>query len=232
MLKQVQHDQHDQHGHQHSKFRLPMSLISSCGQVLIAKPYFCGIILFMPFIKTDIPDLLIFEPKVFEDSRGYFYESYNRKAFEAEGLNYEFIQDNQAASTYGVVRGLHYQHDPHAQTKLIRALQGSIIDAVVDIRKGSPTFGKVFTIELSEANKKQLLVPKGFAHGYSVISEAAVVMYKCDNYYQKEAEGSINLNDPALDIDWQVPADKRILSEKDIAAPLFADCVNRFEFKK
>ena len=186
----------------------------------------------MPFIKTDIPDLLIFEPRVFEDSRGYFYESYNRKAFESEGLALDFMQDNQAASTYGVVRGLHYQHEPYAQTKLIRALQGSIIDAVVDIRKGSPTFGKSFTIELSDTNRLQLLVPRGFAHGYSVISETAVVMYKCDNYYHKEAEGGINPNDETLGIDWRVPVDKRVLSEKDLAAPLFADCINHFNYKK
>lgn len=186
----------------------------------------------MPFIKTDIPDLLIFEPRVFDDSRGYFFEGYNRNAFEAEGLHIDFVQDNQARSTYGVVRGLHYQHEPNAQTKLVRALQGSIIDAVVDIRKGSPTFGKSFSILLSAENKLQLLVPKGFAHGYAVISETAEVLYKCDNFYSKADEGSININDESLGIDWQIPVEKRIFSEKDIAAPMFKDCVNHFEYHK
>ena len=184
----------------------------------------------MPFIKTEFPGLMIFEPKVFEDSRGYFFESYSEKICAAEGIDIKFIQDNQARSVYGVVRGLHYQLAPHAQTKFIRALSGAIIDAVVDLRKGSPTFGKQFAIELSAENKKQLLVPKGFAHGYSVISETAEVFYKCDAFYNKEAEGGVNLNDPALNIDWQIPADKRILSDKDLVYPAFADCINNFEF--
>src|SRR5258708_3418577 len=156
----------------------------------------------MPFIKTDIPDLLIYEPVVHADSRGYFFESYNENTFVAGGVAMKFVQDNQAKSSYGVIRGLHYQMDPHAQTKLVRVLSGAIIDAVVDIRKGSPTLGKSFAIELSAENKKQLLVPRGFAHGYAVISETAEVLYKCDAFYNKQSEGGIVYNDPALGIDW------------------------------
>jgi dTDP-4-dehydrorhamnose 3,5-epimerase len=184
----------------------------------------------MPFIKTDFPGLLIFEPKVFEDNRGYFFESYNANTFLSEGVAINFIQDNQAKSSYGVLRGLHYQLAPHAQTKLVRALSGSILDVVVDIRKGSPTYGKVFTIELSAANKKQLLVPKGFAHGYSVLSPTAEVFYKCDAFYNKESEGGIMYNDPALNIDWQIPADKAIVSEKDLLHPGLDNCINNFTF--
>lgn len=185
----------------------------------------------MPFIKTEFPGLLIFEPKVFEDSRGYFYESYNEITFAQEGVNIKFVQDNQAKSTYGVIRGLHYQLNPHAQTKLIRVLSGNILDIVVDIRKGSPAFGKVYAIELSSSNKKQLLVPKGFAHGYSVLSDTAEVFYKCDAFYNKESEGGIFLNDEELNIDWRVPLEKAIISEKDKAHPLFKNGKNNFVFE-
>jgi dTDP-4-dehydrorhamnose 3,5-epimerase len=184
----------------------------------------------MPFVTTDFPGLLIFEPKVFEDNRGYFFESYNASTFLAEGVAIKFVQDNQAQSSYGVLRGLHYQLAPHAQTKLVRALSGSILDVVVDIRKGSPTYGKVFTIELSATNKKQLLVPKGFAHGYSVLSPTAEVFYKCDAFYNKESEAGIIYNDPMLNIDWQIPADKAIVSEKDILLPGIDNCINNFTF--
>jgi dTDP-4-dehydrorhamnose 3,5-epimerase len=186
----------------------------------------------MPFIKTFIPDLLIYEPVVHEDSRGYFFESYNANTFLKDGVAMNFVQDNQAKSSYGVIRGLHYQLNPHAQTKLIRALSGTILDVAVDIREGSPTFGKVFTIELSAENKKQLLVPKGFAHGYSVISETAEVIYKCDNFYSKESEGGIVYNDPALEIDWKIPADKAIVADRDKQHPLLANCKNNFVFEK
>jgi dTDP-4-dehydrorhamnose 3,5-epimerase len=184
----------------------------------------------MPFIKTDFPDLLIFEPRVFEDSRGYFFESYNANTCKADGVEMIFIQDNQARSEYGVIRGLHYQLAPYAQTKFIRALSGSILDVVVDMRKGSPTFGKSFSIELSAENKKQLLVPKGFAHGYSVLSPTAEVFYKCDAFYNKEAEAGLLFNDPILDIDWQIEKGKEIISEKDVAQPTFENCKNNFEF--
>jgi len=184
----------------------------------------------MPFLKTDFPDLMVFEPKVFEDSRGYFFESYNENTFTAEGIAIKFVQDNQAQSSYGVIRGLHYQLNPFAQTKLIRALSGTILDVAVDIRKGSPTYGKAFVIELSATNKKQLLVPKGFAHGYSVLSETSEVLYKCDEFYHKESEGGIMYNDPALQIDWRIPVDKAIISEKDMNYPGLHNCVNNFSF--
>jgi dTDP-4-dehydrorhamnose 3,5-epimerase len=185
----------------------------------------------MPILKTNFPGLVIFQPNIFEDNRGYFFESYNQKVFLDNGIDIPFVQDNQARSSYGIVRGLHYQLDPFAQTKLVRVLSGRIIDAVVDLRKNSPTYGKAYTIELSGENKKQLLVPKGFAHGYSVISETAEVFYKCDAFYNKESEGGILWNDPALNIDWQIPEDKVIISEKDADQPLFENCRNTFVFQ-
>ncbi len=184
----------------------------------------------MPFVKTDIPDLMIFEPAVFGDDRGYFFESYNKQNFTREGIELNFVQDNQARSTYGVVRGLHFQESPHAQTKLIRALEGTILDVVVDLRENSPTLGKVFSIELSAQNKKQLLVPKGFAHGYSVLSETAEVFYKCDDFYHKELEGGLAYNDPALRIDWKIPADKMLLSAKDMQHPVLSDLRHNFVY--
>lgn len=185
----------------------------------------------MPFIETGIPDLLIYEPKVHGDSRGYFFESYNANTFREEGVNIVFVQDNQARSSYGVLRGLHFQQEPYAQTKLIRALEGCILDVVVDLRTGSPAYGKVYTIELSAENKRQLLVPKGFAHGYSVLSETAEVMYKCDNFYHKASEGGIIYNDPALQIDWGIPLTEAIVSEKDTLLPVLADCRHNFVYK-
>ena len=184
----------------------------------------------MPFIATGFPGLLVFEPVVHGDARGYFFESYNTDTFGKDQVNMVFVQDNQARSSYGVVRGLHFQNQPHAQTKLIRALEGAILDVVVDLRVGSPTWGKVFSIELSAANKKQLVVPQGFAHGYSVLTETAEVFYKCDRLYNKTSEGGVAYNDPALNIDWQIPAGKMILSPKDTAYPVFADCKHNFVF--
>lgn len=184
----------------------------------------------MPFKETGFPGLLIFEPVVFEDNRGYFFESYNENICKAAGVEIDFVQDNQAQSSYGVVRGLHYQLAPHAQTKFIRVLSGAILDVVVDIRKGSPTFGKSFSIELSAQNKLQLLVPKGFAHGYSVLSATTEVFYKCDTFYNKSAEGGVLYNDPALQIDWQIPAEKQIVSEKDLVNPTLESCNNNFTF--
>jgi dTDP-4-dehydrorhamnose 3,5-epimerase len=184
----------------------------------------------MPIHPTDLPNLLIFEPKVFEDSRGYFFEAYNANNFREEGVDTLFVQDNQSRSSYGVIRGLHYQLPPYAQTKLVRVLEGRILDVAVDIRKGSPTFGQSFALELSAENKKQLFIPAGFAHGFSVLSEVAIVLYKCDQFYNKESEGGILYNDPALNIDWQIEKGKEIVSEKDVALPLFANCKNSFEF--
>lgn len=180
--------------------------------------------------RTHFPGLMIVRPEVYEDSRGYFFESYNQKNFSKENITFNFIQDNQARSSYGIVRGLHYQLEPYAQTKLVRALSGTILDVVVDIRKGSPTFGKVYSIELSADNKLQLLIPRGFAHGYSVLSETAEVFYKCDAYYNKESEGGIAWNDPFLNIDWKVPDGQAVLSEKDLRYPGIAACENNFVF--
>lgn len=186
----------------------------------------------MPFLETGFPGLLIFEPLVHGDDRGYFFESYNKQSFSKEGVEIIFVQDNQARSSYGVVRGLHFQKQPHSQTKLIRVLEGAILDVAVDLRKGSPTCGKVYSIELSAANKKQLLVPQGFAHGYSVISASAEVFYKCDRFYNKESEGGLSYNDPSLSIDWMVPADKMILSPKDLVYPNLAECTHNFVYEK
>lgn len=184
----------------------------------------------MPFTPTEIPGLFVFEPRVFPDSRGYFFESYNERTCATEGINIRFVQDNQARSVYGVIRGMHYQLNPHAQTKFIRCLHGAILDVVVDIRTGSPTYGKHFSIELTAENKKQLFIPHGFAHGYAVLSETAEVFYKCDDFYSKELEGGIKFDDPALGIDWRIPADKQIISEKDMQQPLMANCKHNFIF--
>lgn len=184
----------------------------------------------MSFHTTDIQGLLIFEPKVFEDSRGYFFEAYNEQTFSEAGINFKFVQDNQSKSSYGVIRGLHYQLHPHAQTKLIRVLEGNILDVAVDIRKNSPTFGRHFSIELSAENKKQFLIPAGFAHGFSVLSATAVVLYKCDTFYSKENEGGIRYDDAALNIDWRIQKGNEIVSNKDLQLPSFENCLNNFEF--
>lgn len=182
----------------------------------------------MPFTKTPIQGLVIYEPMVFEDSRGFFFESFNEKIFSREGITQSFVQDNQSRSGYGVIRGLHYQLAPHAQAKLVRVLSGKILDVAVDIRKGSPTYGRHFAVELSAENKKQLYIPHGFAHGFSVLSDTADVLYKCDAFYSKESEGGIRYNDPVLQIDWKVPAGREVVSEKDIQNPLFVDAKNNF----
>jgi len=185
----------------------------------------------MNIVKTKFPGLLVIEPRVFEDSRGFFFESYNERALKENGIDIRFVQDNQSSSCYGVIRGLHYQLPPHAQTKFVRVLEGTVLDVVVDIRKGSPTYGEAFSIELSADNKKQLFVPAGCAHGFSVLSERAQLLYKCDAFYNKESEGGISFKDPALKIDWQIPADEAIISDKDKDLPSLKDCKNTFEFK-
>ncbi len=184
----------------------------------------------MPFSNCQIPGLIIVEPAVFEDRRGYFFESYNLSLFEQNGIPCKFVQDNQSQSSYGVIRGLHFQMSPFAQSKLIRVLAGKILDVVVDIRKGSPTFGQSFNIELSAENKKQLFIPHGFAHGFSVLSKTASVLYKCDQFYNKQSERGIRFDDPSMNIDWRIPAGKAIISGKDQQLPLLADCMNHFEF--
>jgi dTDP-4-dehydrorhamnose 3,5-epimerase len=183
----------------------------------------------MNVIETYFPGFKIVEPKVFEDGRGYFYESYNAAKYREAGIDIEFIQDNQSKSSYGVTRGLHYQLNPKAQTKLIRALQGTIWDVVVDLRKNSPTFGRWLGFELSEENKRQLLIPKGFAHGFSVLSEVAVVLYKCDEYYSPADERGIIYNDPFLSIDWKIDTSRMILSAKDMKHPIFEEAEKNFE---
>lgn len=184
----------------------------------------------MSFTTCNIPGLVIIEPPVFADSRGYFFEAFNRQTFAANGIANDFVQDNQSKSSYGVIRGLHYQLNPYAQAKLVRVLDGVILDVAVDIRQGSPTFGQHFSIELSAENKKQLLIPAGFAHGFSVLSETAVVMYKCDALYHKQSEGGIRYDDADLQIDWKIDAAKAIVSDKDKVLPAFKDCVNNFAF--
>ena len=184
----------------------------------------------MPFIKTTIPDLLLFEPVVHNDARGYFFESYNESVFGEQGIDIRWVQDNQSSSQYGVVRGLHFQRPPHAQTKLVRVLSGSILDVVVDIREGSPTFGKSFSVELTAENKKQLLVPKGFAHGFAVLSEQAEVLYKCDQFYNKASEQGILYADPTLAINWMIAADCAIISEKDRQLPLLKELKSPFTY--
>ncbi|GAB5552278.1 MAG: dTDP-4-dehydrorhamnose 3,5-epimerase [Saprospiraceae bacterium] len=175
----------------------------------------------MPFLETNIPDLLVFEPKVWEDDRGYFFEAFNQKIFSEAGIHASFVQDNQARSTYGVLRGLHYQRGVHAQAKLVRVLEGRVLDVAVDLRSKSPTYGHHYSIELSAANKRQLYVPRGFAHGYLVLSDTAEFFYKCDNFYAKSAEGGIIFNDPTLAIDWKIDLKEAILSPKDQILPTF-----------
>ena len=173
----------------------------------------------MPFIETPIEGLLIFEPRVFGDERGYFYESYNYDTFRSAGINAVFVQDNQSRSTRNVLRGLHYQVGAFAQAKLVRVLEGEVMDVVVDIREGSPTYGQSYSLLLTAQNKKQLYIPRGFVHGFTVLSDVAEFFYKCDNFYSKESEGSIAFDDPALNIDWGIDLSAAILSEKDRVHP-------------
>lgn len=181
--------------------------------------------------ETVLSGLFIIEPKVFADSRGYFFEAYNEKSFAENGINTKFVQDNQSKSTYGVIRGLHFQLNPNAQTKLVRVLDGVILDVAVDIRKGSPTYGQYFAVELSSENNKQLFIPHGFAHGFSVLSPVAIVLYKCDCLYSPASEGGLIYNDPELNIDWKVDQSKAIVSPKDLILPQLKDVVTNFNFK-
>ena len=175
------------------------------------------------FVETPFEGLFIFEPVVWADDRGYFFESYNRRVWEAAGLNVDFVQDNQARSTRGVLRGLHYQTGDAAQAKLVRVTEGEVLDVVVDVRGHSKTFGRWYSVRLSAANKRQLFVPRGFAHGYLVLSDTAEFVYKCDNYYSKAHEGGIRYDDPTLRIDWQFNLAEVLVSEKDVALPKFGE---------
>ena len=180
----------------------------------------------MNVIKTEIPDVLIFEPKVFGDERGFFMESFNQKVFEeAVGRKVEFVQDNHSKSTKGVLRGLHYQKGEYCQSKLVRVIKGKVLDVAVDLRRTSPTFGKYVSVELSEENQRQFFIPRGFAHGFLVLSDEAIFTYKVDNVYAPQAEASIRYNDEAIDIDWPIAEEHLLLSPKDKAAPLFKDAV-------
>lgn len=197
----------------------------------------------MEVVRTNIPGVFIIEPRVFQDARGYFFESYNQKEFDekvtpmlveagvmSECLPIRFIQDNESKSSYGVLRGLHFQKGEYAQSKLVRVVEGSVLDIAVDIRKGSPTFGQHVAVELTADNHRQFFIPRGFAHGFSVLSETAIFQYKCDNFYAPQSEGAIAWNDPAIAIDWQLPADKVILSEKDKHHLLLSECSCLFEY--
>ena len=186
----------------------------------------------MEIIKTDIEGVVIIEPKVFGDERGYFFESFSQRDFNKLGINNIFVQDNESKSCYGVLRGLHFQTPPYAQAKLVRCVKGKVLDVAVDIRKGSPTYGKHIATELTEQNHRMLFIPQGFAHGFSVLSETAVFQYKCDNYYAPQSEGALMWNDKDLNINWLIPEDKVVLSEKDKHHPLFKDFKSPFHFEK
>jgi len=184
----------------------------------------------MNIIRTEIPDVVIIEPRIFGDSRGYFFESFSEREFKEKVADVNFVQDNESRSCHGVVRGLHFQKPPHAQAKLVRVVKGRVLDVAVDIRKGSPTYGRHVEVELSEDNHRMVYIPKGFAHGFAVLSEDAVFQYRCDDYYAPETEGAISWDDPDLDIDWRLPSEKVILSAKDTSHPSFKDADIPFEY--
>ena len=184
----------------------------------------------MNVIHTEIPDVVIIEPRIFNDSRGYFFESYSKREFDEKVRPVNFVQDNESCSTKGVLRGLHFQRPPFTQSKLVRCVKGAVLDVAVDIRKNSPTFGKHVAVELTEDNHLALFVPRGFAHGFSVLSDIAVFQYKCDNFYHPEAEGGISIFDTTLGIDWKVPFEDAILSEKDKHHPMLAGFDTPFDF--
>lgn len=186
----------------------------------------------MNVIKTDIEGVVIIEPRIFNDERGYFFESFSERDFCKEVREVRFVQDNESKSQYGVLRGLHFQKPPYSQSKLMRVIKGAVLDVVVDIRKGSPTFGKHVTVELTEDNHRQFFVPRGFAHGFSVLTPEVIFQYKCDNFYAPQSEGAIAWNDPDLGIDWRIPEDKVILSEKDKHHPRLKDAEWLFDYNE
>ncbi len=183
----------------------------------------------MEVIKTAIEGLVIIEPKVFKDARGYFFEAFSQREFDEKVMPIRFVQDNESMSSYGVMRGLHYQKMPYTQSKLVRCVKGAVLDVAVDIRKGSPTFGQHVAVELTEENHRQFFVPRGFAHGFAVLSDVAVFQYKCDNFYAPQADAGIQLRDEELGIDWRIPTAEAILSEKDLKHPLLRDAVLDFD---
>ena len=179
----------------------------------------------MNIIETNIEGVIIIEPRLFEDERGYFFESFNQKEFQEKVFKTTFIQDNESKSSYGVIRGLHFQKPPFAQSKLVRVVKGAVLDVAVDIRKGSPTFGQHVAVELTEDNHRQFFIPRGFAHGFSVLSKEVIFQYKCDNFYAPQSEGAIAWDDPDLGIDWQISIDEILLSEKDKSHPKLAEII-------
>lgn len=183
----------------------------------------------MEVIKTAIDGVVIIEPRIFEDSRGYFFESFSQREFNEKVQPIVFVQDNESKSSYGVMRGLHFQRPPYTQSKLVRCVKGAVLDVAVDIRKGSPTYGQHVAVELTEDNHRQFFVPRGFAHGFSVLSETAVFQYKCDEFYHPEADGGISILDDSLVIDWKIPTDKALLSEKDTKHPFLKDFDSPFD---
>ena len=182
----------------------------------------------MEIIKTNIEGVVIIEPRIFKGDRGYFFESFSQREFEEKVCKTTFVQDNESKSSYGVLRGLHFQKPPFAQSKLVRVIKGAVLDVAVDIRKGSPTFGQYVSVELTGENHRQFFIPRGFAHGFSVLSEEVIFQYKCDNFYSPQSEGAIAWNDPDLNIDWRIPAEKVVLSEKDSKHPRLKDWQNVF----
>ena len=184
----------------------------------------------MEVIKTAIDGVVIIEPKVFKDQRGYFFESFSQREFEAKVRKINFVQDNESMSSYGVMRGLHFQRPPYTQSKLVRCVRGKVLDVAVDIRKGSPTYGQHVAVELSEDNHRQFFVPRGFAHGFAVLTDTAVFQYKCDNFYAPQADGGISIKDESLGIDWKIPTDKAILSEKDTIHSCLKDFDSPFSY--
>ncbi len=183
----------------------------------------------MEVIKTNIEEVVIIEPRIFKDERGYFFESFSQREFSEKVRPINFVQDNESMSSYGVMRGLHFQVPPYTQSKLVRCVKGTVLDVAVDIRRGSPTYGQHVTTVLSEENHRQFFVPRGFAHGFAVLSEVAVFQYKCDNFYAPQAEGGIQLQDDFLEIDWKIPMDNAILSAKDMTHPLLKDFSSPFD---
>lgn len=183
----------------------------------------------MEVIKTDIEGVVIIEPRIFRDSRGYFFESYSKREFDEKVRPVDFVQDNESCSVRGVMRGLHFQLPPFTQSKLVRCVRGAVLDVAVDIRRGSPTFGRHVAVELTEDNHRQFFVPRGFAHGFAVLSDTAVFQYKCDSYYHPEAEGGISIKDSSLGIDWRIDPSQAILSDKDLRHPLLADLESPFD---
>ena len=217
--------------YEHTKLRILFLSCNICNFLLYCI-YLRVIIVIMNVIKMAIDDVVIIEPKVFGDHRGYFFESFSQREFCEKVRKVDFVQDNESKSSYGVLRGLHFQKPPFCQSKLVRVVKGAVLDVAVDIRRGSPTFGQHVAVELTEDNHRQLFVPRGFAHGFVVLTDEVIFQYKCDNYYSPESEGAIAWDDPDLGIDWKIPADKVILSAKDTCHPRLKDAPWLFDYNE